>query len=211
MRNYTIFLKKELFESYKTFKLFVMGIVFVFFGMLSPVSAKFMPEILKWALESDPAFENNSAIFTELITKPVALDSWVQFFSNLGQMGLIVLVIVFSGMLASELSRGTLTIILTKGISRAAILLSKATSAALIWTGSLAVAFAVCYGYTVYLFEETVTNLLFGAAILWVFGLFLIAAVTLFAALTSRGYICMVLVGAVVILLNIINVIPKAE
>ena len=208
MKHYCIFLKKELFESVKTFKLLVMGIAFLFFGMLSPLTAKFTPEILKWAIESDATIDPALAAALAAMPKPTALNPWAEFYSNM-TMGMFVLVIVFSGMLASELSRGTLTIILTKGISRANILLSKATCAALIWTGSLAAAFLTCLGYTVYLFPETVPHLLFAIFTLWMFGLFLLAATTLFAALTSKGYVCMVLVGAFAFVLSLANIIPK--
>jgi len=218
LKKYCIFLKKELFESFKTFRLLVMGAVFFIFGMLSPLTAKFTPQILRWAFEMDDTIDSSLAGAFSSMPEPTALNSWAEFFSNI-QMGLIVLVIVFSGMLASEMSRGTasaggtLTIILTKGISRAQILLSKATSAALIWTGSLTLMFLTCLGYTAYFFPETwrdyAVNLPLAVFSLWVFGLFLIALTVMFAALTKRGYVCMVSVGGVVIALNIINIIPK--
>jgi len=213
VRNYCIFLKKELIESAKTFKLLIMGLVFLVFGMLSPLTAKFTPEILKWAIESDSTIDESLAAMIAEVPPPTAFDSWVEFFSNIGLMGVIVFVIVFSGMIASELkagSTGTLTIILTKGISRASVLLSKLTSAVLIWTGSLAVSALTCWGYTAYLFKgESVSNLLFGMFCLWLFGVFLISLTALFAALTKKGYICMMLVGAVFVVLNIVNIIPK--
>jgi ABC-2 type transport system permease protein len=214
MTNYSIFLKKELFESVKTFKLFIMIAVFAVLAAISPITAKFTPQILKWAFEFDPTLDAAVAAVLANMPEPTALDSWAQFYNNIGQMGFIVLVIVFSGMLASELPRGTtssggtLTIILTKGISRTAILLSKATSAALIWTVSFALAFAVCLAGTIFLFPETVAGTLFAAATLWVFGLFLVALTVLCAALTNKNYICMVLVGAVVVVMNIINIVP---
>ncbi|MCL2071958.1 MAG: ABC transporter permease subunit [Oscillospiraceae bacterium] len=204
-----IFLKKELFEAAKTFKMLIMGIVFVIFGMLSPLTAKMMPQIMQWALESDPS--SAGMINATAIPEPVALDSWAQFISNITQMGMIVLVIVFSGMLSSELSKGTLTMILTKGISRADILLSKLTSAAIIWTGSLSVSFLTCLGYTAYFFEESLPNLLSAAFCLWLSGMFLLALTALFAALTKKGYICMILVGASSVVLQMLNMIPKVS
>jgi len=213
MRNYCIFLKKELIESAKTFKLLVMGLVFLTFGMLSPLTAKYTPQVMQWILETDATIdEATRALFEAIFIDPVALDSWTEFFSNIGLMGLIVTVIVFSSMLASELkssSTGTLTIILTKGISRASVLLAKVSSAMLIWTGSLAVAALTCYGYTAYMFDDSVSNLLFGIFCLWVFGLFLLAVTALFAAITKKGYICMMLVGTVAVVLNVVNVVPR--
>ena len=208
MRNYVVFLKKELYESAKTYKLLIMGMVFVFFGMLSPLSARFMPEILRWAIESDPAAAGMD--FGGLMSNPTAFDSWAQFYGNAGQMGLIVLVIVFSGMLSSELSKGTLTIMLSKGLSRPAVILSKLTSAVLIWTGSFVLSALTAWGYTAYMFEESVPNLFFAMLCLWVFGVFLLALTAVAATLTKKGYACMLSVGAVAILLNLVNLIPNA-
>jgi len=211
MKNYLIFLKKELIESLKTYKLLIMGVVFLIFGMLSPLTAKFTPELLKWALENetDAAAGEMLAGMLAVMPPPTALDSWAEFCSNIGFAGFIVLIIVFSGMLSSELSKGTLIIILTKGISRMSVLLSKATSAILIWTVSLTAAFFTCLGYTSYWFEETLPHMFLYVFCLWLLGVFLLALTALFAVITKKGYVCMMLVGAVAVVLNIINIIPK--
>ena len=213
MKHYFIFLKKELLESVKTFKLLIMGAVFLFFGMLSPLTARFTPQILQWVFENDSSVdEATRALFETVFAEPAALDSWTEFFSNIGLMGLVVTVIIFAGMLSSELkaeSGGTLTIILTKGISRASVLLAKITSAMLIWTVSLAASALTCYGYTVYMFDGAIPNILFGVFCMWVFGIFLLALTALFAAATRKSYVCMMFVGAVAIVLRIINLTPS--
>jgi ABC-2 type transport system permease protein len=126
-------------------------------------------------------------------------------------MGLIVLVIMFSGMLSSELSRGTLTIMLSKGLSRSAVILSKLTSAVLIWTASFTLSVLTAWGYTAYMFEERVSNLFFAMFCMWVFGVFLLALTTLMAALVSKGYACMLSVGGIAVLLTLLDFIPKAD
>ena len=206
MKNYVIFLKKELLESAKTFKLLVMLAVFLVFGMMSPLTAKFTPEIIKWAMEMDPAMAGMD--LSALTTEPAAFDSWIQFYSNTGLMGLIALVVVFSGMISSELSRGTLTIMLSKGLSRTAVILSKLTCAVLIWTASFNISALTAWGYTAYLFDDNVPNLFYAMFCLWLFGTFLLALTALAAALTKKSYACMLSTGAAVIVLNIINIIP---
>jgi ABC-2 type transport system permease protein len=209
MKNYVVFLKKELFESIKTHKLLIMGAAFLFFGMLSPLTARFTPEIIRWAMASDPSMAGMD--LSGLMTEPVAFDSWAQFYGNVGLMGFIALVIVFSGMLSSELSRGTLTIVLSKGLSRTAVILSKLTSAVLIWTASFAASFLTAWGYTAYMFPgESVPNLFFAMFCLWVFGVFLLALTALAATLTDKGFVCMIVVGMAAVVLNIVNIIPAA-
>jgi ABC-2 type transport system permease protein len=218
MRNYSIFLKKELFEAFKTYKLLIMGAVFFLLGTMSPLMGRFTPEILKWAIESDPSMAGMD--LSALIIEPIAFDSWVQFYGNVGQMGMIVLVIVFSGMLASEMSKGssngagTLTIMLSKGLSRSAVILSKLTSAVLIWTVSFVLSALTAWGYTIYLFEDSVDsieNLFFAMLCMWLFGLFLLAVTVFAATVTSKGYTCMLTVGAIAILLSVVSVIPKVD
>jgi hypothetical protein len=44
---------------------------------------------------------------------------------------------------------------------------------------------------------------------LWAGGVFLLALTTLMAALTNKGYACMLLTGAIVIVLVVVNAIPQ--
>ena len=91
------FFKKELTEALRTHKLTVLGLVFLLFGIMSPAAAKFLPQILASAMPEGMNFT---------LPEPSAMDSWAQFFKNVNQMGLIVVVILLSGMMANELSRG---------------------------------------------------------------------------------------------------------
>jgi len=228
MRNYIVFLKKELFESVKTHKLIIMGAVFLIFGMGSPLLARMTPEIIRWAMESDPATAGMDFAAMGLLSEPTAINAWSQFFSDVGLFGLVALVIVFSGMLSSELSRGTLTIILTKGLPRSTVILSKLTSAVIIWSMSFGLSFFTAKLYTSFLFPENnlpvtrdfglfvqlsahQSDLLFAGFSMWLFGVFLLALTAAAATLTDNGYICMLIVGAVVIALFIFSAVPRVD
>lgn len=114
MRNYSAFLKKEILEYTKTYKLLIMLMVFAFFGITNPLMAKLMPEILGSLMEDS---------ITMILPEATAFDAWTQFFKNATQIGLSVMVIIFSSVLSSELSKGTLINMLTKGLSRTAVIL----------------------------------------------------------------------------------------
>ncbi|MGF7143848.1 ABC-2 type transport system permease protein [Anaerotaenia torta] len=203
MRNYYAFLKKEILEYAKTYKLLIMLIVFAVFGITNPLMAKLLPDILG-SLMTDG--------ITMTLPEATAFDAWTQFFKNATQMGLIVMVILFSPVLSSELSKGTLINMLTKGLSRTAVILSKYTGMVLIWTASIALCFGLTYGYTVYLFPagETV-NLLFSVFCLWLFGVFLLAILLFCAALTKSNYGCLLGTGAAVVVCMLVNIIPVAH
>lgn len=203
MNGCLAFLKKELFEYAKTYKLLIMLMVFAAFGITNPLVAKLTPEILG-SLMSD------GIVIT--MPEPTAYDAWAQFFKNATQMGLIITVILFSGVLSSELTKGTLIILLTKGLSRTAVILSKYTGMALVWTVSIALCFGLTYGYTAYLFPDgNVPNLAYSVFCLWLFGLFLLAVLLFSAALTKSSYGCLLITGVVVVICMLLNIIPAVH
>ncbi|NLM46543.1 MAG: ABC transporter permease [Firmicutes bacterium] len=203
MTGYLAFLKKEIFEYAKTYKLLILLVVFAVFGITNPLVAKLLPEILG-SLVADG--------ITITMPKATAYDAWTQFFKNATQMGLILTVILFSGVLSSELSKGTLVILLTKGLSRTAVILAKYTCMALLWTASIALCFGLTYVYTHYLFPaDKVSNLPFSVFCLWLFGMFLLAVLLLSAVLTKSSYGCLLLTGAAVVACLLVNIIPAAH
>ncbi len=202
MNGYLAFLKKEQVENAKTYKLFIMLIVFLVLGIMNPLTAKLTPELLTTLMPEGLSIE---------LPTPSALDSWAQFFKNVPQLGLIVMVIVFSGTLSAELTRGTLINLLTKGLDRVAVIAAKLSSMMLIWTVSLALAFVVTWAYTIYLFPgEQVVHLAEAVSYLWLFGLFLLAGLMLAATCTASNWGALLITGAVVEVGLSISIIPQA-
>ena len=203
MTHYIAFLKKEILESIRTYKLFIMLIVFVLFGVMNPLAAKLTPHIIKTLIP-----DGNSIPIPEA----TALDSWAQFFKNITQMGLIVTTLVFSGILVTELSKGTLINMLTKGLSRKAVILSKFTSMILIWTLSVTVSFIITWVYTVYLFPgDGTNNLLFSVFCLWLFGSFLLSLLMFSSTVTNTNYGSLIIVGVTVVIGMLLNIIPSFQ
>ena len=203
MRHYMAFLKKEILESIRTYKLFIMLIVFILFGVMNPLVAKLTPHIIKTLIP-----DGNSIS----IAQATALDSWAQFFKNITQMGLILTLLVLSGILVTELSKGTLINILTKGLSRQAVILSKFTSMILMWTLSVAVSFIITWIYTVYLFTDGGTNnLLFAVFCLWLFGSFLLSLLIFSSTITNTNYGSLTIIGLTVVIGMLLNIIPSFQ
>lgn len=197
MRHYIAFLKKEIMESVRTYRLFIVLIVFALFGVMNPLVAKLTPHIIKTLIPDGNLIS---------IPEATALDSWAQFFKNITQMGLIVTILVFSGILVTELSKGTLINMLTKGLSRQAVILSKFTSMILIWTLSLVVSFIITWAYTIYLFpDDQINNLLFSVFCLWLFGAFLFALLMFSSTITNTNYASLIIVGVTVVVGILLN------
>ena len=204
MRAYAAFTAKEFTEYTRTYKLLVIGLVFLLFGISSPLAAKFMPEIISQFLPAGIEIT---------ITEPAALDSWMQFLKNISQIGAFVLFILLSGIMAGEYSRGTLIHILTKGLSRKTVILSKFTAAALLWTGAYLLCFGVAYGYTWYFWRKTVNTPGLAEAItaLWVFGILLTAITVLGGVLVRSSYGTLLFTGALVVIQILLNMLPDVQ
>jgi ABC-2 type transport system permease protein len=203
MNGAFVFLKKEFLEQTRSMKALILISVLLLFGMTSPLLAKLMPEIVS-------RFPMQGLIIT--IPEPTAPDAYAQFFKNVSQMGVIVLLLVFSGTLSQELSKGTLTMLLAKGLSRPAVIVSKFIAAVCLWTFGYALAAAVDYGYTVYLFGSfELPGLFFSLFCLWLFGAFLLAVLILASTVSSGSYGGLLLTAAVLGIFMIANAFPQLK
>ena len=87
MKIFIALLKKEYLESVRNKKLFIMSFIFLFLGILGPITAKISPEILKSFLGEELA---------KGLQEPTFIDSWAQFFKNITQLGFIFIAIIFN-------------------------------------------------------------------------------------------------------------------
>lgn len=167
MKVFIALLKKEYLESIRNKKLFIMFFIFLFLGILGPVTAKISPEILKSFLGEELA---------KGLQEPTFIDSWVQFFKNVTQLGFIFIAIIFSNYIVNEFSKKTLVNLVAKGLPRFQIVISKIFFASILWTVSFIIYCLIFNLYTNYIFKENVEILLaIKASIpILIFGLFLI-------------------------------------
>lgn len=203
MKGYFAFMKKEWMESVRTYRAFLLPAVFFVFGMMSPLLAKLMPDILSGM---------NMEGVTLTVPAPTAADAYAQLFKNLTQMGVVVLLLMFSGTLSAEIAKGTLIPMVTKGLSRSAVVLAKFTVSFLLWTVSLAVACGTAYGYTAYLFHTAAAeHLFFSVFCFWLFGVFLLALILFSGALVRGSFGGLALPAGALCALLLVNLFPTAE
>jgi ABC-2 type transport system permease protein len=202
MKQILSFTKKECIESWRTFKLPILVIVFLIFGIMNPLFAKFTPELLKSL--GDEAFQSLT------LPEPTSLDSWAQFYKNITQMGLIIVALVFSGAVSQEISKGTFINLVTKGLARPAIIIGKYISQSVLWTACLFLCFAVTMGYTRFYFPDDLSRHLLQALLpLWIFGLLLLALVLFSSTITGKSYEGLLLTGAVIVVMMVVSMIKK--
>lgn len=200
MKRLWIFTKKELIEQWKNYKLIVLGSVLLIFAMLSPVLAKLMPDI----------FESIDMGVEFVMPEPTYVDAYGQFFKNMNQTVMIVIVFLFSGNISQEITRGTAAMMFAKGLSRQAFFLSKFTAECLIWTVTYWLSVGVFWGYTQYLFpDQTPENFLLAMFSLWLLITFLLALINLASVIANQSYVTMILSGGVIMALYIAGTFPK--
>ena len=78
MRTFIAFTKKEFLEQFRTNKLLILTLVFIFIGILNPLTALLTPWLLEMFSES---MEGSGVIIGEI--EVTALDSWMQFYKNI--------------------------------------------------------------------------------------------------------------------------------
>lgn len=203
MNGYQAFLKKEWMESVRTYRLLIVVLVFTLFGITSPLMAKLLPELIG-------SMDMGGIQITLPI--PTALDSYTQFFKNITQIGIIVFVLVFSGCISQEVQRGTLINVLTKGLSRKAVILAKFTMIVLLWSLALCIASIATVGYTWFLFSnEAMLNPSVGILCLWVFGILLIALLCLGSTLFKSTYGGLLFLVLVIASMFILSIFPNLQ
>lgn len=138
------FCKKELQETWRTWKLPIMLIVFLIFGVMNPLMAKLTPEILKMS--------NLTAKIT--LPAPTSLDSWTQFYKNMSQIGIYLFMMIFAGTVNHEVSEHTLINLVTKGLPRNAVIWSKWLVLWGQWLLLCTTSFLVTWGYTAFYFPD---------------------------------------------------------
>lgn len=196
MRCYIAFVKKEFVENIKNYRFLIMFAVFLIFGITSAFLAKFMPEILS-AFAAD----------MEMNSEPVALDAWKQFYKNISGVGFSTFIILYGSCLSNEYSKGTLVLMVTKGLSRKAVILAKYTVAAILMTFSYWISYAATYGYTVILWKNVnLSNVSFAAFALWIVGFLYLSILMIGCVIFKQTFTSILFTGGIVAIISLFGI-----
>lgn len=147
--------------------------IFIALGILNPLTAKITPVLLENMLGDE---------FSGLIGEPTAIDSWLQFFKNVPQLGLVAFLLMIANSMSKELQEGTLPIFLAKGLKRRSVITAKLFFHTMMWTIGYTVAIGVTYLYTIYYWDQSVVQQLPIA----LFGVYLFALMFIFITFTGN-------------------------
>jgi ABC-2 type transport system permease protein len=143
MSLFTAF-RKEWMEALRSYRLLIVVVVLVFFGLISPFLARYMPELMKLIPTGDIVIS---------APPPTVANAISQYVKNIAQAGLFLALLLTMGAVAQEKDKGTAAMMLVKPLSRSAFLGAKFLSLGAIFVVSLALAGIASYYYITLLFE----------------------------------------------------------
>ncbi len=187
MNNFLALLNKEFLELKRNNKLLIVFVIFIFFAILSPITAKLMPKI----------FESISTPGLEItIPEPTNKDAIDQFVKNLSTLGFILIFIV-AGAIADEKTKKTLEIILTKPIKRRDFILAKFIAYSFIIKLAFLASSVVFYLYTASLFGAVNLGNFVVLCLLLLINILVLTTFTLLGSTIAKSTIGAAIIGFV--------------
>ena len=180
MSGFAVFAHKEAREILRTWRIWVLPGILLFFALTGPVLARYTPELVG-ALAGDQ-------LKGLVMPTPTYLDAYAQWVKNLSQIALFALIIIYGSIISSERKSGTAVLVLTKPVSRTAFVVAKAAVhsaflAILVVAGTL-----LTWGLTAAVFGQAPGSALWSSALVWlVFGVLFIALMTLLSVLIGSA------------------------
>lgn len=143
---------------------------FLFLAVLSPVTARFAPDLLGSLVPEIPIE----------LPDPTWVDSYAQWLKNLTQIGTLLAIVAAAGSIAGETD--TAVLVLTKPASRAAYVLSAFVANALLVLVAALAGTVVTAALTVAMFPGAPLGPLVGATAVWLLSALVLMAVTIWVS-----------------------------
>lgn len=206
MKSLIAFFKKEWIDLVRSGRLMILVIIFVLLGIMNPAIAKLTPWMMEMMAQS---LEETGLVVTEVTVD--AMTSWTQFFKNI-PIGLIAFVLLSSNLFTKEYGAGTLILVLTKGLARYKVIVAKLIILLLTWSGGYWLCFGITYGYNAYFWNNSVAhNLIETVVFWWMLGIFAVALMVLFSAISQNNTGVLLGTGGVFMAFYLLGMIPKLK
>ncbi len=199
MTGLRVVLHKELLEQVRTMRMLAVGGLFVVMGLLSPVLAKYTPEMLASLAPAG---------MTITIPTPTIADAIGQLVKNLSQFGALAAILIAMGSVAAEKERGTAAMVLSKPVGRGAFLTAKLVAIGATLGIATAAGCAAAFVYTAMLFETPAIGGFVAMCVLLWLSLMVYAGLTFLGSTLAKsilpaaalGIIFLAILGALAIL-----------
>jgi len=203
MQGLGVLIRKELREAVRSNRLLVVGVIFLLLGIISPLTAKYTPELLKLV-------GTGQAGVKIILPAPTVADAITQYLKNVAGTGIFVAILLPMGMVAREKEHGTAAFVLTKPVSREAFLAAKLISLLFMLTVGVVLAALATYFYTAILFEPVAIGGFIGCTLLILLSLLVYGLLTFLGSTIARSQLPAVGIGlAAWVLISLVGIAPK--
>lgn len=203
MMGVRVLLTKELREQLRTNRFIAVVAVFVIFGIVSPLTDRYMKELLD-------AIGTQAGGFSITVPAPSLAGDAAQILKNLSQFGIICALLLAMGSVAWEKDRGTAGMILTKPASRAGFLAAKLVAISITLGVAVALGCGFSFVYTLMLYPSVfpLGGYVASSLLLW-WMLVVFAAITLLGSTVTRSAIAAAGIGLVaLVVFGIVGGLP---
>jgi ABC-2 type transport system permease protein len=199
--TFLVEIRKEIMEQFRTRRFIAVLVVLVAFGMMSPLLAKFMPEIFKMVPEAEQ--------IAAIIPPPTVADAIAQYVKNIGLFSGLLALLLTMGAVAVEKEKGTAAMMLVKPLPRGTFILAKFIGLTFTFSVAILLAAVSAYYYTLYLFEPlNILQFLALNGLMLVSIMFYIAVTLLFSTLVKSQIVAGGCAVGLLLVLSLIGAIP---
>lgn len=128
-------------------------------------------------------------------------------FKNISGVGFSAVIILYGTCLSGEYSKGTLVLMVTKGLPRKDVILAKYTVAAVLMTISFWGSYALTYGYTALLWPDTrLSNVALAACALWIVGFLYLSILMVGCVLFRQTFTSILFTGGMAAVISLLGI-----
>lgn len=154
MDNFVILLKKNLIEMVRNKRIIIFSVVFMILALISAFSAKYLPALFEWLFEMLGETEADSGVIGILLGGDTVAGSYIQFISQIADIGLLLIIIFFVGTIIKEKKTGTYDVLKMNGVKDHEIVLAHFAAQVLLVTVSYVIGVAFFTLLNILLFRQ---------------------------------------------------------
>ncbi len=194
---------KELVEQWRSYRLLIVVAVLVAMGILGPLTARYMNELMRAIPGMPPGLE-------AVLPKPDVNLGVEQLVKNLAQFGVVLALLVPMASVVGEKASGTAAMTLSKPVSRGAFLAAKFGALKVMLLTGVVLSVLAGYAYLGMLFEWLPAVGFLALAALLLLYLLVYATLTLFASTVAKSQLAAAgLAIGMALILALIGSIPQ--
>ncbi|MBU9721753.1 MULTISPECIES: ABC transporter permease [Bacillaceae] len=204
MRLWLILFKKEFKESLRNFKWLWIPLVLILLGIMQPVTSYFLPDILESFGDLPEGAILNFPV-------PTAAQVLAETIGQFNQIGVLIIVLAFMGIITGERNKGTNVMVLVKPVPFSTYITTKWVHMSLLMISAFLLGFLIALYYTFELIGTVPMSHVFkGMLVYCLWLLFITSILLLFSVLfNSTAAVAALTLGTTITLSLLSSLTPK--